>query len=103
MKAWACILRLHLQCIYAHAPQAFKALRRQWPAFTLPLYAYHGGADRCTNMPATRDFVAAAASADKTFVEVPGGFHELMMSPGWEEVVGGVAAWIAARARQPKM
>lgn len=83
--------------------RAFRRLRALWGAVALPVYAFHGGADKCTNMPATREFVEGIASADKTFIEVPGGFHEVLLSPGWEGVVAGVGQWVLARAAQPKM
>ena len=50
---------------------------------------------RCTSAPATQAFVAAAGSADKTLHLVPGGFHEVLMSPGvGEGLAGGMVAWI---------
>jgi acylglycerol lipase len=75
--------------------RGMRLLRKHWPEFTLPIYAHHGAVDKCTSAPATQAFVAAAGSADKTLHLVPGGFHEVLMSPGvGEGLTDGMIGWI---------
>jgi acylglycerol lipase len=79
--------------------KGMQALRKRWPDFTLPLYVHHGADDKCTSPAASEAFFAAASSQDKVMHMVPGGYHEVLFSPGvadnlTQEMVG----WIKQRA-----
>jgi hypothetical protein len=88
---WAENGRAAINCLLAAAP-----VHLQWCVVVKfliqmpPLSPF-----RCTSAPATQAFVAAAGSADKTLHLVPGGFHEVLMSPGvGEGLADGMIAWI---------
>lgn len=72
--------------------QAFTHLRTRWAEFTLPIYAHHGDADKCTSCSGTKRFVEAAGSRDKTFRCIPGGYHEVSAADP-EELL-----WVGGRA-----
>eukprot|EP00887_Chlorella_sp_A99_P002468 scaffold10.g2468.t1 len=74
-------------------------VRKRWHEVSLPLYAHHGMQDKCTSAPATRALVQAAASSDKVFHHIEGGYHEVMLSPGGDKIAAQVADWILAHAR----
>lgn len=79
--------------------KAMAWLRKRWGDFTLPLYVHHGEADKCTSAPASKAFVEAASSPDKTLNMVQGGFHEVLMSPGVADgLVDQMAEWIKNHA-----
>lgn len=42
----------------------------------------HPECRRCTSPPASEAFVTAVASQDKVLHLVPGGYHEVLFSPG---------------------
>ena len=96
--------------LVAHAPtkcrmgfeclNAFRALQPRYGQITTPLLAMHGTADKITSAPAVQRLVAAAGSADKTFVSWPGAFHELMHEPEQAAVLDKVVAWVLERAQQ---
>lgn len=72
-----------------------------WPAYarwTLPTLVLHGSEDRLADVRGSRRFVEAIASPDRTFHEVPGGYHELLNDRGAEEVRGVLLDWLSARA-----
>lgn len=70
-------------------------LRPRWPELKLPLYMHHGEADKCTSPKASQAFYAAVGSSDKTMKLVPGGYHEVLFSPGVSEgLVAGMTEWI---------
>ncbi|GAB4818831.1 hypothetical protein N2152v2_005877 [Parachlorella kessleri] len=110
--------------------KAFTRLRPKYGAFTLPIYATHGDADKCTSFPATCRFIEGVASKDKTLKAVPGGYHEssaaaqraqqaqrkgmnakgdlvgllqLILGPGTEPAVEEVLEWIVERSKPTKM
>lgn len=50
---------------------------------------------RCTSPKASQAFYAAVGSSDKTMKLVPGGYHEVLFSPGVSEgLVAGMTEWI---------
>jgi len=68
-------------------------------SLTCPLLAIHGDADRCTSLPAVRRLVGAAASADKSLVVFPGGYHELLHPwEGRDKAVATLRDWVVAHA-----
>jgi len=57
---------------------------------------------RCTSAPASEAFVVAAGSSDKVLHLVPGGYHEVMMSPGVAEgLLGEMISWIKGHLSGP--
>lgn len=66
-------------------------------AFTLPLYVFHGSADRITCPEASRRFVERAPSGDKTFRLYEGAFHETLNDLGRERVLADLLGWLEAR------
>lgn len=78
--------------------RGFAELRSGAPQLRLPLYVAHGTDDRCTNAAASRALVAAASSPDKVFVDVEGGYHELLMGPERDACVARMVDWMVVRA-----
>jgi alpha-beta hydrolase superfamily lysophospholipase len=73
------------------------------PRLALPVYAHHGDADRVTSLPALRRFLAArpAGAPPPALRVVKGGFHEVLLEAGGEELAAAAAAWILETAREP--
>ncbi len=67
-------------------------------AFTLPLYLFHGTADRITDPEGSRLLHERAPSTDKTLHLYDGLFHETMNEPERGEVLDDLAAWLDAHA-----
>ena len=67
------------------------------PGWTLPTLTVHGDADRITDVDGSRRFDREIASTDKTYVEVPGGYHELFNDAVREEITGKLLEWLGAR------
>jgi hypothetical protein len=67
--------------------------------FTIPYLAMHGTNDGFTLIEGTRKWHASTSSADKTFVPVEGGHHEIMneADPMRTQVLERIDAWYAAR------
>lgn len=65
---------------------------------TLPLYAFHGDADRLTDPEGTRELVANWGGADKTLRLWPGSYHEALNDLDGPAVMAEVLDWINARA-----
>jgi acylglycerol lipase len=72
------------------------------PRLALPVYAHHGDADRVTSLPALRRFLAArpAGAPPPALRVVEGGFHEVLLEAGGEELATAAAAWILETARE---
>ena len=47
---------------------------------------------------AVKRLIQAAFSKDKTLIEIPGGYHELIMGPEKEQVIAMVRDWILERS-----
>lgn len=47
---------------------------------------------------AVKRLIQAAQSKDKTLIEIPGGYHELIMGPEKEQVIAMVRDWILERS-----
>src|SRR5262249_50895123 len=67
--------------------------------FKYPLLALHGGDDQIMNPDGTREFYAAAASADKTLKIYPDLYHEIHneLPERRNEVIADIVAWLDAR------
>ncbi len=59
--------------------------------FRLPIYCLQGGDDKVVSKDASRQVIESVASADKTYVIVEGGYHEVLNDPGKEKLVEQIA------------
>jgi alpha-beta hydrolase superfamily lysophospholipase len=64
---------------------------------SLPLIVVQGSSDALVNPAGARMLHDMAASADKTIHVYDGLFHEVFNEPERDQVLGDVAAWLAAR------
>lgn len=62
---------------WAGLTQGFGDLGGKKGEIKVPLLVVHGDRDKVTSRPAAARLAEAAASTDKKFVEVPGGYHEV--------------------------
>lgn len=62
----------------------------------VPLLLYHGTGDQLVPIEGSRAFFANAGVTDKTFLELPGVYHESHNDLGREELFEKVAAWLDA-------
>ena len=76
--------------------QAMKRVRQHPEAFTMPLYLFHGTADRITDPNGSKWLYAEAPSADKALRLFDGLFHETMNEPERDEVLAELSDWITA-------
>lgn len=67
--------------------------------WSLPLYAYHGSADRITSPEATERFARSAGGGDATFRLWPDGYHELHHDLDQAAVLQALTAWVLARTQ----
>lgn len=65
----------------------------------VPLLLYHGAGDRLVPIEGSRSFFANAGSADKTFHELPGAFHESHNDLEREALFQIIVAWLDKHAR----
>jgi len=63
-----------------------------------PLLIYHGTGDTLVPIEGSRTFFANAGSADKTFLELPGAFHESHNDLGREALFQEIVTWMDERA-----
>jgi alpha-beta hydrolase superfamily lysophospholipase len=78
---------LALEAAMASAPACMERI-------TMPLYLMHGEADPLTSFEASRALFPNAASADKTFVALPGMRHETLHEVGRERVLADLTGWL---------
>ena len=96
---------------YDEDPLAFKHVTSRWytesqaaqakaqasaGSVALPLYVLMGTGDRIAKLGAARAFFDAAGSADKTWDEREGLFHEVLNEPEWRPMADRISAWILA-------
>jgi alpha-beta hydrolase superfamily lysophospholipase len=74
-----------------------KALRRDAPAFPVPLLLIHGGADRMVFPDGTRAFFGEVGLADKCYLEYPGAYHALFADLDRDLVLGDLERWMEHR------
>ncbi|GGJ62251.1 hydrolase [Deinococcus aquiradiocola] len=67
------------------------------PAWTLPTLIVHGDADKLTDVNGSRRFAKEIASTDRTYTEVPGGYHELFNDTVRDEMTSALIGWLNAR------
>jgi alpha-beta hydrolase superfamily lysophospholipase len=65
--------------------------------FNYPVLIMHGGADKITNIKGSKSLFAQAKSADKTFKEWEGAYHEIFNETNRVEVIGYMCDWIEKR------
>ena len=97
---------------YDQDPLVFKEATARWftesqraqdraiaraPSLSLPLYVAMGTEDRVARLSRAREFFDAAGSADKTWEQYPGLFHEILNEPGWRPIADKMAEWMLAR------
>jgi acylglycerol lipase len=80
----------------AEMVRADERLERDFGLFRLPVLILHGDADKVTRPEGSRQFYAAAGSADKTLKMYEGHAHDLLNDVGRETVLADVTQWIAA-------
>lgn len=73
--------------------------RHALPGLTLPVYIFHGDADRLTDPAGSREAHAAWGGVDKTLRIWPGSRHETLNDSDRERVTGELFDWLLARAR----
>ena len=71
-------------------------VQAQAGALHTPLLLYHGDGDQLVPIAGSRTFFANAGSADKTFLELPGGYHESHNDNGRDALFRQVRAWLDA-------
>ena len=83
--------------------KGFGDFSRHRAGFSLPIYAHHGTADKITSFAATRAFLDAVGSTDKTFVPVEGGYHEVLFEPDGGVLLDRMIEWVLSKAKTSKM
>jgi alpha-beta hydrolase superfamily lysophospholipase len=64
----------------------------------VPLLLYHGGGDQLVPIEGSRTFFAKATLSDKTFLELPGGYHESHNDVDRDALFRQVVMWIDAHS-----
>eukprot|EP00386_Alphamonas_edax_P008603 GDKI01028080.1.p1 GENE.GDKI01028080.1~~GDKI01028080.1.p1 ORF type:complete len:462 (-),score=86.55 GDKI01028080.1:31-1296(-) len=62
-----------------------------------PMLVLHGEQDDMTQPEGSRAFFDSAASTDKTYRLVPGGYHEIMNEAFWRDILAEIVHWYEAR------
>jgi alpha-beta hydrolase superfamily lysophospholipase len=65
--------------------------------FSYPVLLFHGTVDKLTNPKGSAAFHDAISSSDKTLVQLPGFFHEILNEPEKETVMNTIVEWIEKR------
>jgi len=66
---------------------------------TLPILLCHGDKDIVTSHLASRRFIDAIASKDKTYKEYPGSYHEIHNDLDRAQVIKDCIDWLSAHAK----
>ena len=72
-------------------------LRQSYAAWRLPTLIVHGSADTITDPRGSQRFAESIASPDKTYVEIEGGYHELLNDEPRDEVRTLILDWLRER------
>ncbi len=67
-------------------------------SFGYPVLLLHGSADKLTDPKGTSGFFERISAVDKTLVELPGLYHEILNEPEKETVINRICEWIIARS-----
>jgi alpha-beta hydrolase superfamily lysophospholipase len=81
--------------------RAMEANRGAAARLTLPVYLFHGDADRLTDPAGSRDIHELWGGPDRTLRLWPGSRHETFNDLDREAVVAELLEWVLARCRQP--
>jgi alpha-beta hydrolase superfamily lysophospholipase len=77
---------------------AMEANRAAAAGLDLPVYLFHGEADRLTDPQGSREIHAAWGGADKTLRLWPGSRHETLNDLDREAVAADLLGWVQAHA-----
>ena len=77
----------------AELTNAVATARENMDRVDLPIYVMHGTADRLAPYSGGQYYFQRAASADKTWRDYDGGYHELLNDTVQEEAKQGMADW----------
>lgn len=80
----------------AEMVRADERLKKEFPAFELPLLILHGTEDKATKPSGSQFFYDNAGSSDKTLKLYQGHFHDLLNDVGKEQVMGDITTWLRA-------
>lgn len=78
-----------------------KWLQENGKTIDMPLLIVHGEKDRLVNITGTRNF-ARQYQGDLTFIEFPGGYHELHNDLEKEDLFSKMLDWISTKVFQPE-
>ncbi|SAL47457.1 hydrolase [Caballeronia terrestris] len=67
-------------------------------SIALPLFVFHGTADKLTEPDGSRDFEAATSSTDSTLLMLEGSFHETLNDLDRDRVIRALIDWTLVRA-----
>jgi len=79
-----------------------KWLQENTMALEAPLLMFHGEMDRLANISGSRKF-ASQYQGDLTFIEIPGGYHELHNEPDKADLFEMMLTWLAEKVLQPAL
>jgi acylglycerol lipase len=71
--------------------------KSKFKSFDYPVLIMHGGADKITNIKGSKALFAQAKSADKTFKEWEGAYHEIFNETNNQEVIEYMLDWLKKR------
>jgi alpha-beta hydrolase superfamily lysophospholipase len=74
-----------------------KVLKPKFSEFNYPVLIMHGGADKIVNIKGSKALFAQAKSADKTFKEWEGAYHEIFNETNKQEVIEYMLDWLKKR------
>ena len=77
--------------------KATDRMKAEFGTLKLPLFILHGTLDKATVPAGSKEFHAAAGSADKTLKLYEGHFHDLLNDIGKEQVLADIIGWMDAR------
>ncbi|EME16651.1 alpha/beta hydrolase [Rhodococcus triatomae] len=73
-----------------------ESLPARLPSLTLPLLLLHGEQDGLAKVDGSRMIASTAGTADLTYKEYPGLYHEIFNEPEQDEVLDDVVGWLKA-------
>ncbi len=80
--------------------QAMKRIEAGRASLRLPLYVWHGSADKLTEPEGSRAFSEHAGSPDRTFTLYEGHYHETLNDLDHDRVIDALIAWVVERSPQ---
>ncbi|APR77764.1 Lysophospholipase [Minicystis rosea] len=84
----------------AEMVRADERLKKEFPQITLPVFIFHGTADRATKPSGSERFYRDAGSVDKTLELYEGHFHDLLNDVDRERVLADVVEWVSKRIQK---